>query len=69
MFCTVDIGDEVFVLQAFFYDQIHFATEQPFEGFLKIEIVGDIIPLLVVGGVEIDEQVHIALIIEPIGQD
>lgn len=69
MFCTIDISNEILVFQSFLHHQINLSTKNLFQGFLKIEVVCNIIPFLMVGGIEIDKQIHIALVVESIGKD
>ena len=69
LFCAVDIGNEVFIPQPFSNNQINFSTEKLFERVAEIEVVGYIVPFLMVGRIEVHKQIHIALVVESICQD
>ena len=63
LFCAVYVGDEVLVAQPLSDYQINFSSKKPFQGIMEIEIVCNIIPLLMVGRIEVHKQ--ITLRIEP----
>ena len=69
LFCAVDICYEIFVSKAFTYHEVDFSAEEGFQGIAQIKVVLYIVPFLVIGGVEIHKQVHIAPVIESIGKD
>ena len=46
-----------------------FLPKNFFQGFLKMEVVCHVVPLPLEGGVEVYKQVHIALVVESIGED
>ena len=69
MLCAVHILNEVFVLQTLLDNQINFSAKDFLQLLLKIEVVGDVIPLLMVGCIKVDKQIHITLVVEPIGED
>lgn len=69
LLCAVYVLNEVFVFQSLLHYQIDFSAKNRFQGFLKVEVVCNIIPLLMVCSVKTDKQIHIALVIESIRKD
>lgn len=69
LFCPIDICNEIFVTQSTFFYQIYLSAEESFQGVTKIEIVGDVIPFFMVGGIVSYKKVHIAPLIKSVCQD
>lgn len=68
LFCSIYIYNEIFITQSVFF-QINLSAKESFQGVTKIEIIGDLIPFFMVGGIESHKTVHIAPLVKSICKD
>ncbi len=68
MLCFIDTGDEVLVSESSLLYQINFPSEKRFKRITEIKEIPDIIKFRMVNRLKIDKQIHVALVIEPVGK-